>query len=316
MKYYNVAILLLVFILPSCSSPKQDGENYAQEECEMWDEYVQNTIMTYTNFVKEFGRMNYQSRTQAREDLNQRIDEVETKLASHKEELQIKYSALLDKYKENREELKTLSNAYYNSINAYEMDTTQFAGLRSQANEMILTIIPHAPNPEKMQKDLMGRTIKALPGGYLNNYWSWIIKHGDIKNLQIVNIEEVDRTHKEYVVEMTLQRDGTSYKTNSKVYYVLDNRDDWEIDMLEPSDVEVIKTGRYNSSITTSFYKMLLGKRIEFNNNSDAALLVGFTILDDYGNYKKQSLIVGGGETASYIDLCLKDYTIDFVERP
>lgn len=305
-----------LIIFTSCSSPKSDGEKQAQEECEMWDTYVQNIITAYNDFVMEFGNKNYQSRVHARAELNTRIDEVESQLASQLAELESKYSALHDKYKKDYDKLQTLSLTYNNSISTYRMDTTQFGGLRSQANSKILSIIPQVPNPDKLENDLIGRKIKALPGGYLSDYWSWTIERGDIKNLQIVSMEEVDKNHKEFVVDMTLQRDGAAYKTNSKIYYVLDNRDDWEIDMLEPSEVEVVKTGRYDSSITVAFYKRLFGECIKIHNNSDAALLVGFRTLDSYGKYEKHSRIVSGGETEQHVDICIEDYSIDFVERP
>lgn len=305
-----------MLFLTACTSPKADGEKQAKAECEVWDTYIQNTITAYTNFINEFGNKNYQSRVQAREELNKRIDEVEGQLASQLDKLNAKYSALLEKYGENNDESAVLSNAYNNSISAYKMDTTQFEGLRSQAYAKILTIIPQSPDKEKLQKDLIGRKIKALPGGYLSSMWSWTIEEGEIKNLQILNVEEVDKNHKEFLVDMTLQSDGAAYKTSGKVYYVLDNRDDWEIDMLEPSEVEVVKTGRYDSSITTDFYDLILGERIDFHNNSDAALLVGFRTLDNHGNYKKHSLMIGGGETVSHTEMGLKDYSVDFVERP
>lgn len=309
-------ITSLTLILSACTSPKADGEKLAQKECEMMNSYVQNTITAYTNFVKEFGSKNYQSRVQAREELNARIDEVENQLASQSEELNAKLDALLCKYDKNKSESDQMYHAYLNSIGAYKMDTTQFAGLRAQANSKILTIIPPSPNSEKLQNDLIGRKIYALQNGYLSDSWSWTIERGDIKNLQIINAEDVDKNQKEFLVEMTLQQDGAAYKSISKIYYVLDNRDDWEIDMLEPSNVEVIKTGRYNSSITTAFYEQIFGDCIEFHNNSDAALLVGFRTLDSHGNYTKHSLIVGGGETARHANITIKDYSIDFIERP
>lgn len=282
----------------------------------MWDNYVQNTIMAYTDFIKEFGNKNYQSRVQARKELDMRIDEVKSRLVTQLAELDTKYSALRDKYANDHDKSEEMYLAYNNAISAYKMDTTQFAELRNQAHSKILTIIPQAPNVEKLQQDLIGRKIKALPGGYLSSSWSWTVEPSEIKNLQIVNVEDVDKNHKEFLVDMTLQADGAGYKTKGKIFYVLDNRDDWEIDMLEPSEVEVVKTGRYDSSITTSFYNMILGERIDFHNNSDAALLIGFRTLDNHGNYEKHSLMVSGGETVSYTALVLKDYIIDFVERP
>lgn len=310
------AVFAFLIIFTSCSSPKQDGEKQAEAECEMWDAYVRNTIMAYSNFIKEFGSKNYQSRVQARKELDMRIDEVESQLASQLAELDSKYSALLDKYGEDHDKLEAMSMAYNNSIGAYNMDTTQFAVLRNQACSKILTIIPKTPDVEKLQQDLIGRKIKALPGGYLSSFWSWTIEPGNIKNLQIASVEDVDKNHKEFLVDMTLQADGAAYKTNGKIYYVLDNRDDWEIDMLEPSEVEVVRTGRYDSSITTDFYELILGQRIDFHNNSDAALLVGYRTLDSYGNYKKYSRMVGGGETVSHSGMGLKDFSIDFIERP
>ncbi len=94
MKRLIIASLILLAILTSCSSPESDGEKQAQEECELWDNYVQNTITAYTNFVKEFGSKNYQTRKEAREELNNRINEVESHLDSKLDELNAKYNAL------------------------------------------------------------------------------------------------------------------------------------------------------------------------------------------------------------------------------
>lgn len=316
MKQQKLAFLILTLLISSCASPEHDGEKHAQEECEVWDTYIQNTITAYTNFVKEFGSKNYQTRTEARKELEKRLDEVETKLASKSNELDAKFSALLEKYDEDQDKSDAMYKAYNNVMNAYQMDTTRFAGLRSQANNKILSIIPPDPSIDKLQKDLIGRRIKALPGGYLNSSWSWTIAPGEIKDMRIIDKEDFDRNHKEITINMTLQADGAAYKSTGKVYYVLDNRDDWEIDMLEPSEVEIVKTGRYDSSIKSSFSKLILGERIVFQNISDAALLVGFRTLDNYGNYTKHSRMISGGETITHTDLGIKDYTIDFVEKP
>ena len=155
-----------------------------------------------------------------------------------------------------------------------------------------------------------------MPGGYLDDSWSWKIEPGEIKNIEIIGVEDVDKSHKEFLVDMSLQSQGATYKTKGKIYYKLNNGDDWEIDMLEPAEIEVVKTGRYNSSVSTSFYNIILGDCIEFHNNSDAVLLVGFRTLDSYGNYTKHSRMIGGGETVTHKDLSIMDYSIDFVERP
>lgn len=315
MKRLIIANFILLTILTSCSSPKSspksDGERQAQEECAMWNAYVQNTTMAYTNFVKEFGSKNYQTRVQAREELNNRIDEVESHLSSQLDELNAKYKALLEKYGENQDKVEAMSRAYDKIIGAYTVDTTKIAGLRSQAYDKILTIIPPDPTMAKIRKDLVGRIIRELPGGYFNN-WSWTIEAGEIKDLQITEVEKVDTHHTEILVNMTLQAEGPAYKTSGKVYYVLDDRDDWEIDMLESCEVEVVKTGRYDTCITTT-----LDGHLEIHNNSDAALLVGFRIVDRYGNPTKHSLVVGGGETKSYYNgYGVVDYSIDFIERP
>ncbi len=316
MKRLIIANLILLAILTSCSSPESDGEKQAQEECELWDNYVQNTITAYTNFVKEFGSKNYQTRKEAREELNNRINEVESHLDSKLDELNAKYNALLEKYGEDRDETEALSRAYNRVIGAYAMDTTGLAGLRSQAYGRILTIIPPEPDKDKLEKDLIGRQVRSLPGGYLNERWRWTIKAGDIKDLQIVEVRNLDAHNKKYSVEMTLQSEGAAYKTSGMVYYVLDDRDDWEIDMLEPYEVEVIRTGRYDSSITVNISAYIMGKYLSIRNNSDAALLVGYQILDSYRGWEKHSEIISGGNTSSRLVPGLEDFKIDFVERP
>lgn len=315
MKFIFCTVVLLA--LASCSSsPRAEGESLANEECASWNKYASDLTTVYNRFISDFSSNDFKTRTNAREDLNTRLGQVEDQLQSRIEDLNNKYSSLLEKYGSDHEKLGMLTQAYNDIIAGYSIDTTNVAGLRAQANNKILTIIPPEPGISKLQDNLVGRKIRALPGGYLSNYWTWTIENGHIKDLSIDSVINVDKNHKEYVITFTLQDDGAAYRTTGKVYYVLDNRDDWEIDMLEPCDIEIVRTGRYDSSITHQFCQHIFGESINFYNNSDAALLVGFRTLDSYGKWEKHSIMIRGGENKSYSSINLKDYTIDFVERP
>ncbi len=308
--------LLIALYSASCSSPESDGENAAKDFCENIDSYVRNKIQAYQNFIKEFDNENYQSRVKARDDLNKKIDAIAAEYNSTIRQLEGKYNALLEKYMDDHEKIIELVSAYRSIVDEHSVDTTMFASLSQQANAKILTIIPPQPDKEKLESDLVGRKVYAIPGGYFADNWVWTIAPREIKTLQIREQKDVDAHNKEYLIEMTLQASGAAYKTTGKVFYKLEDGDDWEIDLLEPSEVEIVKTGKYDNCITSRASAYFVGTYLILHNNSDDALLVGYSILGAHGLWEKHSIIVKGGKTAQICHLTLDDYRIDFVERP
>ncbi len=316
MKTFIKYCIISVLVLTSCSSPESDGKNAAKDFCENIDLYVKKKSQAYLNFIKEFDNENYQSRVKARDDLNKKIDAIAAEYNSTIRQLEGKYNALLEKYMDDHERIIELVSAYRSIVDEHSVDSTMFATLKRQANAKILTIIPPQPDKEKLESDLVGRKVYAIPGGYFADSWVWTIAPGEIKTLQIREQKDVDAHNKEYLIEMTLQASGAAYKTTGKVFYKLDEGDDWEIDLLEPSEVEIVKTGKYDNCITSQLSKYFVGTFLILRNHSDGALLVGYSILGSDGEWEKHSVIVRGGGTAQLSYLALEDCTIDFVERP
>lgn len=316
MKKRMLSCLWAVLVLASCSSPESDGRNLAQESCENTDAYIANTIQAYNNFIKEFSNKGYQTRIEAREELNKRIDEIRNDFNAKSAEIDDKFSQLLAKYEDDYRKAAEMINARRDALDAYSADSTMIASLRAQAFNKICSIIPPEPDKSKLMNDLVGRSIHAMPGGYFSSSWVWTIEKGEIKELQILDVKNIDTYNKEFSVDMILQGSGAAYNAKVKLFYELSDGDDWEIGLLEPSEVEIIKTGRYDNSITSRVSRYLIGTYLEIQNLSDGALLVGFQTLDSYGNWKKQSAIIAGGETYSHGILGYKDSRIDFVEKP
>lgn len=313
-KYYFGLICIL--IISSCSSPESDGERLAKQTCENTDSYIANIVKAYNNFIKDFSDQGYNSRIEAREALNKKLDEIRNDFNKKNNVIDEKFSQLLAKYEDDYKKTTELILARKKVLDTYSADSTMFRTLYTQASNKILTIIPREPDKSKLIEDLIGRKIYALPGGYFSDSWVWIIENGEIKDLLINEVKTIDPNNKEYNISMTLQGSGAAYQTKVKVFYKLEERDDWEIDVLEPSEVNIVKTGRYDNSITVNVSTYIMGKYFNIRNNSDAALLVGYQILDFYGGWKKYSKIVSGGNSSSQLMLGLEDYKIDFVERP
>lgn len=300
----------------ACSSPEKLGEEHAMDEISMWDKYIQEQIDSYNEFLESFDRSHYTTRTEAKMSLNERIVQVEANLGKRLEELNVKWSDMSGKYSDDSKKLSAMYDAYHSLIDSYQMDTTMVAELHLQANNKIRTIIPSAPDKVKINTDLIGRTVKSLPGGHLSDYWSWTIERGDVHGFEIYSTKDINSENKEYNVTYTLQKKGGAYKVVGTAYYTLTGRDDWELEAFLPSEIEVVKTGRYDNSISSEIGEYIVGTYIIIRNNSDATLIVGFTTIDSYGKSKRASRVIKGGETISYQELGLKDYTIDFVERP
>lgn len=313
---FRFCLGLILLIMAACSSPESDGEKLAKESCENTDAYIAKTVQAYNNFIKDFSDKGYQSRVKAREELNRKIDEIRNDFNRKNDEIDNKFSQLLAKYENDYQKSTDMILARKNVIDSYNADSTIFVTLSTQASNKILTIIPPEPNKSKLMEDLIGRQIHALPNGYFSNSWVWNIERGEIKELQIQEIKNIDSNNKEFSIAMTLQGSGAAYQTVGKVFYKLGDKDDWEIDVLEPSEVEIVKTGRYDNSIETNVSTYIMGKYLNIRNNSDAALLVGYQVLDYNGVWRKYSVVVSGGNTNSQLMLALEDYKIDFVERP
>lgn len=310
---YTFAVMLL---LASCSSPESDGKNLGEEYNDNIESYVSKTMKAYNNFINEFGDNNFQTRVAAREALNEKLEKISNEYSANCEKIENKYNSLLGKYENDYQKAASLINAYSGSVKSHKVDSTMIAELRTRANKKILTIIPPQPIEEKLRNDLVGRSIHAIPGGYFSDSWVWNIEKDEIKELKILEVSNVDSHNKEYVVDMTLQSEGAPYNVNLKMFYKLADQDDWEIDMIEPAEINIVKSGRYDNSIIASIEKPLIGTYLILKNVSDGALIVGYRILDYHGNWTKYSRVVAGGETEQHGLIGYEDYKIDFIERP
>lgn len=316
MRLTNLLLLELCLIFAGCSSPKAEGEDQAMEEISMWETYKQEQINCYKEFIESFEQKQYQTRAEATQALNASMDQVEANFSDRFDNLDAKWTTLLDKYSDNSKKLTAMTDAYHRVLDSYQMDTTAVASFHTQANNKIRTIIPEAPDADRIKLDLIGRKVNGLPGSHLGESWSWTIERGEIHDFEIVSTKDTGPQTKEYNVTFTLQAKGGAYRVEGTIYYTIMGRDDWELDVLQPNEIEVVKTGRFDSSISSSMSEYILGTFLHIRNNSDAALLVGFTTIDSYGRSRRHSLVLRGGEHKSINNLSLKDYTIDFVERP
>lgn len=316
MRLTSLLLLGLCLIFFGCSSSEVEGEDQAKEEISMWETYKQDQINCYKEFIESFERQQYQSRLEATKALNASLDQVEANFSERFDNLEAKWATLLEKYGDNSKKLTAMTDAYYRVLNGYQMDTIAVASLHTQANNKICTIIPETPDADRIKLDLIGRKVNGLPGSHLGESWSWTIERGEIHDFKIVNTKDSGSQTKEYNVTFTLQDKGGAYNVVANIYYTIAGRNDWELDVLLPNELQVVRTGRYDGSISSGIGQYLVGTFLEIRNNSDAALLVGFTTISSQGTAKRHSMVLRGGENKSFNELGLKDYTIDFVERP
>lgn len=317
MKYHSrflyYVISLLFCALTSCNNPKSAGTNAAEEIIKCNEEHAANLQKEISNFIQTFSNQNYKSRLEAREALQNTIANVDEEYREKLLTAQQNYDKYADEYKTDYSNLEEFQDAFLSRMSQYSDEPIDTASLCHNARQLILSIIPTAPNSNKIQADLVGRSWQDSPEGYFGSK-AHRIKENEIQKITITKDSKTDNRI-DLNVDLVLQEHvgGASYKVNGDVVYILGDADDWTLDSFKANSVEIEKTGRYNDYIRTELVNSFLNKGVNISNNSDAPLIVGGIVYDEYDGWKKFCYVVDANSN-KFIQF-VKDYEIHFVER-
>ncbi len=321
MKQIFFTFMIASLTLVSCSSPESDGIKAAEAKKECHDQFYQGMVDVTQNFIENFESYKFETRVDARQKSEVIIDKVAEKVSQMELKADKEYRDLRSKYTSNAKELAEFEFAYNSKIQLDEEQMPHGIPNQQQINALILTIIPPLPGNEKIEIDLIGRTLSEQPNGYHSSDWRWIIEPGEVRDLTIVNKKEYSN---ECLYELNLivqdaAKKGASYQAKVNVNYVLREKDDWEIEFLESKQMDIVKTGKYDNSITVektsggwlyegSFY-------LTFTNHSDVVLVVGGDALYRYDNQRKKFYENVRDNSSTRIGR-IDEHEIHYIERP
>ncbi len=332
----NILYIIALSLIISCSSskeegkssssPENDGIEIAQKYCDCEKEHIENRNNAYQNFLQNFGSYGFTSRIEAREKIKDIESGLENKYLSNKKAVDDNYKELSNKYLSDYDKSTKFESAfsdYYNANIRANTNDSQYELFQNKINQKIATIIPPAPDVEKIQNDLIGRTIKEEENGYhWRRGWIWKIVAGEVKNVEIV---EKKAQGEDYVYKLTVTvqaEQGPAYKALVNVtYQLLDDADDWSIEYMESLSVNIVKTGKYDTCIEHYIKRGTgIASRVELLliNRCDIGLQVGGRVRRE-NNWHKFVVVVEPNEPRGvkyegWLDV--DEYVIDFIELP
>lgn len=111
------------------------------------------------------------------------------------------------------------------------------------------------PDANQIQSDLIGHSLsEGIENGYYPSYWKWNIERGEISNFRILSIDRDDATDYELTVSMRLTAmSGKAFDAKAKVLYVSRGSMGWQMEYVQSLGMDIVKTGRYNSCITSEY---------------------------------------------------------------
>lgn len=312
MRTSSIILCICGILLVSCASPESDGKQVALAYCNAANTSIEYCKAEYSRLIDNFESENFTTRVEVREIMQKIEDNAEQLKARKEAQAEKLYYEKSGKYATDYSKITAFQTAFNNTQREFKpLDEESMSVYTNKLNNLILTIIPPKPDINKIKRDLIGREIWGLEGSYFAG-WSWEITAESLKDLYI--IEDSDTTNKNgnriYYVHLTISSaSGTCYETDVKLYYRLGHADDWTLDMLENQNIEIVKTGMYDNSLTIS-KNSFSGYTI--TNVGDASLIAGFRVL--YNNtWTKKTVVIHGGRSEVFY---YNDLIMDFVERP
>lgn len=305
--------LILLTATASCGNPEAEGKKVAHKiyQCEV--SHANNLKTQVQSYITDFSKAGYTTRSQARAALLGVVEEADNQ---YREELLQALQEYDDKeqgYSGDSDGLRKFRDSYYNKMLEYGDVDIDTATLWQQANAKILTIIPPDPKKGQLKNDIAGCSWQDTPDGYFGTDPQKINK-GDIKDIKVTKFDkDGNRIDIDAVITLQTQEGHIKYKIKAEITYVLGNGDDWILDNFYTDEVKVVKTenSKYLKYVTQSNVYSL----ISLNNNSNASLLVGGAVYDNYDGWQKFSTVIYPHD--SYVfPHSVKECEIHFVERP
>lgn len=134
-------------------------------------------------------------------------------------------------------------------------------------NTPIQTVSSYKPDAAQIQNDLIGHSLsEGVENGYYPSYWKWNIERGEISDFRIVSVDKDNETDYELTVVMRLTAmTGKAFDAKAKVLYVSRGNAGWQMEYVQSLGMDIVKTGRYNSFITSE-YNDWYGCTFVYNN--------------------------------------------------
>lgn len=163
---------ILVYNLFIKADPVKDAKNLAKNYCACSDELNKNNSSSMKSYLSEFDNKKFKSRMEARNSLNNTLQENQVKYNNCTQAANVVYTERLADYNAKggqnpytfQQTYSSISNACNNSNSA---DVT---ALQNQINEKLQSIIDPEPDIEKIKADLIGREVIGWKFAYLNEY--------------------------------------------------------------------------------------------------------------------------------------------------
>ena len=187
--------------------------------------------------------------------------------------------------------------------------------------DSVFAVTPPKPSKTQIANDLVGyKLTEGFDDGWFDKGWTWQIKKGQIKSM---NIKEVVRdTNREYcvIVLMRLQGEVSAFNAKVKVNYVLTKQNQWKIEFVNSMGMSIVKTNKYDDCIQFAIVDDGWGgvDCLEIKNNCSVDLAVAgwFYALD---KWRKFAIRVDGNEISSvggtFGGGSVSKYKVEFIER-
>lgn len=271
----------------SCSSPEKDGikaakmaYNYRKDYDKKRIEITKEQNKAYETYIEKFHSFSFVTRVDAREKLTEYLEKSKISFQKLEEDArewernaQEYRNKLRSKYETNREKQEKFNYAYNNYRPKKSSSNTPqevYIDYHSRIRDLIITIIPPKPDVERLKNDINGRAIVNQTAGYSN----WTINSlEDLKGLELLNTTDNGKEI-QFDTKLNLQRIN-QWDAKINVRYVLpDNEDWWKLETFN-SQMNIVRTGKYDKCLNArktakTGYKDIL----ELTNNCDVSIVV------------------------------------------
>ena len=367
MKHLNfIVVTIVAVLLSSCaceSKGKKEKEKtpeeritiIAQQMVDLHIEHNQAILAAYQEFVDNFNTNIYETRINAQNILNAKIQEINNNFDVRKTEIDQRKIALLvelgyEKYvdilnigintslnsdtsiniaphtiilKSEPDYIKyeTLINIYNNTIiekcEPIQSEEVKKEELAEKCAEKINTIKPSEPGVEMMLNDLKGYSFREADSteNYFRHCVKWTIEADDELTINITNVDDYGKV-REYDVRIFWRR----YETGGA--YHIDARigyvlkEEWEQQFFKCNKILPHKTNRYDNFISKK-WSGITGKHFYIRNNSDLTLVVCGQVLNKtcVGYWEKFYMILEENQSRQASAFNIDEYQIDYIER-
>ncbi len=317
-----ISAMIIAILLAACSSKANDeGTQLGGEIVKVHKEFANKRIEAYQAMIAELSHNAYTSREYA----YYRLDSLNRQLDHQQEEKLEKLNQNLNnarkKYADSRSDIKEF-NTGYNTAMA-DLDNDSISGkieeLSKQINQLILKITPKSPSTDQIKSDLDGRSVIGADGDYLNLSDSRTINAATVRDIKITGAENYGPN---YTIESQVTFDGEAggkFIATVRLEYLLADNVRWELKMIESRKLEPVKTGRFDTCVSSKLENRYGTDYLNLVNHTDQPLLVGGRYCDSSGDWHKFCKRVAPSDQStvySWYYSHAPEYHIDFVELP